>query len=60
LHLGVDSLLDLTDNQYQQDGNAYPLVTEWTNLFLDPETTCGARKQLWLLVMNRNAPWCWW
>jgi len=28
LHLGVDSLLDLTDNQYQQDGNAYPLVTE--------------------------------
>ncbi|MEI8664331.1 hypothetical protein P4S81_04285 [Pseudoalteromonas sp. B28] len=25
-------------------------------MFLDPETTCGARKQLWLLVMNRNAP----
>ncbi|WP_301561706.1 hypothetical protein [Pseudoalteromonas sp. KG3] len=41
--MGVDTLLNLTDNQYQQGDEAQRLVLNKLNLFLDPETTCSPR-----------------
>ncbi|WP_160327120.1 formate--tetrahydrofolate ligase [Pseudoalteromonas sp. 10-33] len=41
LHLSIDSHANLIDNHYQQ-GETLP-CNGMNNLFLDPETTCGAR-----------------